>query len=338
MSLLQQVKDVISTLEDEEKKELYNYLGELLNYGTPASVESTPKETPVPPCSCVKEDEEDEAEENVRFVISKEAPVEPGDASDEESDAPQLLPPRHQPPVATMSAPPQPQPKEEKWFIDRTSQMSFGAETRSEMPSALQTTRYTLDNAKNIVQQYHQTFINPKSTPEYRQAWEDPDYKGSHYTCGFATVLQLQLDPDQRPLKFYGTGTKKVDAEKNAALKACEYLEQTGRLDEMLNKGSSSSKRPVQSSDGLTPENAAGYLMFCKNTFVINDVERPDAVAMPQGGFMAETVVIMPKGKQTFRTDRPRNKKKEARNEADYQAALWVRRTTGVSVPGNMAR
>lgn len=363
MSLLQQVKDVISTLEDDEKKELYKYLGELI-----------PKETASVTC---RMEEDDDDNERV-FEVTKEAPVKPEDAGDEQSDAPLIPAPYPQQHLTSTSTPPpqpqpqpqlhpQPQPKEEGFFIDRTAHrwsdvmpccetrttssskyytfetaknMSSEAMPRGETSSTSSDKYYTLDTAKNVVQQFHQTFINQRTTPQYIQSWEDPEFSGMSLSFGFTSVLVLQLDPEhpEHVRKFCGTGSNKKESEKNAALKACQFLEQEGLLDKMFNEGSSP-KRPVQNSNGLTPENAAGYLMYCKNTFVVNDVERPMPRAAPQGGFVAETIIVTPKeGRNVFQTDRPRNRKQEARNEADYQAALWVRNKTGVSVPDGMAR
>ena len=329
MSLLQQVKDAIKGLVYEEMQDLYNYLGELLSEEEHALTCNSSEDT-------VKE-----------FVVTEEAPVKPEDVSDEESDAAQIPPPSNgplfqlqpqfQPPPSPQPLPQlQSQPEKVKWVLDYSSQMPRDAESCCDGPSVAPPSKYyTRDTAKNIVQQYHQTFIDSTTTPKYEQAWEDPEFMRLRYTAGFASMLKLQLDSSHE-LKFCGTGSRKVEAEKDAALKACEYLEQTGRLEEMLGKGPSS-KRPVQSSDGLTPENAAGYLMHCKNTFEVMNVERPDPMLCP-GGFVAETIVVTNNGRKTFRNERPHSKKKEARNDADYQAALWVRRETGVNVPGAMAR
>lgn len=358
MSVLQQIKDALSVLEDYEMEELYDYIGGILGK-EPSSKAQTVAPKSVVLTSCEDDEREEEREEcNIPEVsLTEEAPVQPGDKSDEESDAAEIpvscqqsqssaqpaprptqledllkLPPPHlyQPQNQShiqFRVQSQAQPSDGMWSIDRSSQ-----DQQSTKPNKM----YTLDTAKNLVQQYHQTCINPMTTPVYRDAWGDPDYKGRLY-MGSSAVLLLQLEPDSEPIKFFGNGSKKVDAQKDAALKACEFLEQTGRLEAMRNKGRGA-KPAVPSSGGLTPENAMGYLTHCKNVFVVNDVERPDAYPVPQGGFMAETIVVTRQGRQVFRTERPCNQKKQARNEADFQAALWVLRTTGHPVPPGMAR
>ena len=323
MSVLQQLKDALSVLEDYKMKGLYDYIGGILGKEHSSKAQTVaPKSVVLTSCEDDEREEEREERNIPEVALTKEAPVEPGDESDEESDAAEIpvsrqpLQPSAQPALQhsqykdLLKLPPphlyqpqnqsqiqfgvqsQPQPSDGMRFINHSLQ-----DQQSMKPNKM----YMLDTAKNLVQQYHQTCINPMTTPVYRDAWGDPDYKG-HLHMGSSAVLLLQLEPDSEPIKFFGNGSKKVDAQKDAALKACKYLEQTGQLEAMCNKGHGA-KPAVSSSGGLTPENAMQYLTHCKDMSVVNDVKGPDVYPVPQGGFMAETIVVTRQGRQVFRTE-----------------------------------
>ena len=127
------------------------------------------------------------------------------------------------------------------------------------------TTTFNPDAAKNILQQYHQSFINPATTPVYTAA----TYPGS-------AEVRFWIEAGGPEKRITGFGRNKAESEKNAALRACVFLEQnvpgfkTLRLPgnariERNSEGSAlgASRGGAESEYGLTPLNAANFLFHC---------------------------------------------------------------------------
>ena len=144
---------------------------------------------------------------------------------------------------------------------------------------------------------------------------------------------------------------RKVDAEKDAALRACEYLMKyyseyfrALRLPQQVYAAADPEPHDeqagagVEEKYGLNAANATGYLMHCAQIRSIARVERPDPV--PAGsGFVAQTVVVLTNGtQQEFKCSAPRPRKRQAQLEADLRAAIWVYENLKVHAPPAMAR
>jgi len=200
------------------------------------------------------------------------------------------------------------------------------------------TTDFNPDTAKNTLQQYHQKFIHPSTTPTY--------VPKSARAGGFASEVQFYVTRGGKVICITGYGQKKADSEKNAALRACVYLERNSPMFQALSLPANARVRcetslfgtpsTTSSVHGLTELNSACFLMHCVDTGSLANVRRepnPD----PSGGFRAITRIFLIEGRSlSFKSDN-RMRKQEAQNEADLRAAVWVYKNLGVRVPARLA-
>jgi len=146
--------------------------------------------------------------------------------------------------------------------------------------------------------------------------------------------------------KITGRGRNKADSEKNAALRACVFLEQNipefqtlrlpanARLARDRGGATLGALQTGPGSDhGLTPLNAANFLYYCRDTGrLIVSAREPQE--NPGGGFIGRTVIDAKGRKKAFQSGM-RNRKKDAQNDADLLAAVWVVENLGIKVPAN---
>jgi len=190
-------------------------------------------------------------------------------------------------------------------------------------------TDFNPDTAKNVLQQYYQTFVHPSMTPTYIRG------------VGYSTV-QFQISRDGPQVTIKGYGKRAIEEEKNAALRAIVYLEKNNPRFRTLRlpanariQKTNSGFGPAIGSSGLTELNSANFLFHCRDVGVLASVDRK-AKDVFGGGFSGCTTVVVSNGRvsQTF-TSPMYGRKKDAQNAADLMAAEWVVNNLHVTVPSS---
>jgi len=322
-----EIKDALAQMERSEQEEVYKFLKKILGYADP---DRSTKEVPLSSVATrPSPGGSGSGIERISFggvSLPDEIPLDPpsyknmvdddDEDDDDDDDACSLY--------RKVSS--SPQRGQEKPKAKKSGGISvFDREWSASM------TDFNPDTAKNVLQQYYQTFIHPSMTPTYIRH------------CGYSEV-KFQIERGGETVSVKGYGKRAIEEEKNAALRAIVYLEQhnprfrTLRLpsnarlqrdDDMETTGSSC-------VPGLSELNAATFLFHCRDIGVLAEVNRsPKAHA--GGGFCGYTVLVVSNGRSSPEFKTPMHgRKKDAQNAADLQAAEWVVQNLHVRVPPTM--
>jgi len=328
------VKDIKNTavgLSHEELEELYEFFGKLLGRLT-----ETPKPSHPPvasedfiPVPKMQPSPDQYHSISSPFYIDRNGADDENDDDDDDDESSMMKKER-------CSDSPSPSPK--IFSISKATAKQVPNRCNPESPEFdPQCTNFNPDAAKNILQQYHQTYINPATTPRY--------IPSSSFTLGsFSADVHFLIEPGGTEKVITGIGRKTAEAEKNAALRACVYLEQNNpgkfkmlRLpaNARLQSNGTVSSSSSGSMYGLSALNAAGFLFYCRDTGVLSQVIRTPSVS-PGGGFIGKTQIVA-SGITHSSESSMHGRKQDAQNSADLKAALWVVENLGVRVPSGMA-
>ena len=231
------------------------------------------------------------------------------------------------------------QQQREEDVANETPQTEAGAAVDVD-DADVQACRIALNQAKNVLQQYQQTYISRRTLPEYRPC--------SSKEARFCCRLRFYRTDTTTPVEVVGLGAHKAEAEKNAALRACAFLYRNEherfaalRLPPIAfatYNAQPTSAAQLKSRSGLTINNATSYLMHCQQTGAIKQLIRAEPSPVPGGGFVANTMVVVTAGDvHTFDSDGACGRKKEAQNKSDLAAAEWVLSNLHVPIPVSMA-
>ena len=311
----EQIKDLLSTLSREEMEELYAFLGKKLA--------QPPPPVPQPPTPPTTEPAE-AATTKVEAAEAVLAPLPPGTGAMQDMF-------REDPYSAGGAECDQP--------AEATPPPAGGI---------------ALNQAKNVLQQYHQTYVSPLGVPQYELVDSHKGLFGFGWGYVAAVTVRAQIGAEPVVIKS-GRHAKRIDAEKDAALRACAYLmehekERFGALKlpraafSSSSSSSSSSTSSVatrpgtcQPKYGLVTTNAPSYLMHCLQIRALDSVVREEPVLSSSGGFVGKVVVVAAGMRHEFKNDTAFCRKKDAQLDADLKAAIWVRENIGVPVPNSMA-